>query len=214
MSDNKYNCILIPGGGLLEDGSLPDWTIARLKIALKHQDQTDRLILLSGGTVHKPPPLDENGFPIFESRKAAEYLLKSGVPPESILTETCSYDTIGNAYFARILFTDPLALIRCLVITSDFHMARCQAIFQWIFSLVPLHHEYILSFIATPDAGLPAQSLEARRRREEHSLEKLHQNIQRMNTLSTFQNWLYTAHTAYSSKPNTEALSNDELNSY
>ena len=35
----EFDCILIPGGGLLNDGSLPPWTIARLDYALPQKDQ-------------------------------------------------------------------------------------------------------------------------------------------------------------------------------
>ncbi len=124
MRSKNYDCVFIPGGGLREDGSLPPWTIARLDAALEVQDRAERLITLSGGTVHKPPPLDPAGYPVFESRKAAGYLVGAGVSPERVLTEICSYDTIGNAYFARALFSDPMALASCLVITSEFHMPR------------------------------------------------------------------------------------------
>jgi len=214
MVGEKFNCILIPGGGLLADGSLPAWTLARLETALELQDQADWIATLSGGTVHKPPPLDGEGFPIFESQKAAEFLIEAGVPPRRILTEISSYDTIGNAYFARLLFSEPMALTNCLIITSLFHMPRSEAIFRWVYSLLPLQHKYSLSFLSTPDVGLSSQALKARWDREKQSLDNLHQQIQKMNTLSAFQEWLYTEHAAYSSNRGTEKLSDDELRSY
>ena len=85
LSTPEFDCILIPGGGLLEDGNLPPWTITRLDLALKYRDQCRWFILLSGGTVHKPPPLSESGFPIFESRQAAEYLISAGLDPKQII---------------------------------------------------------------------------------------------------------------------------------
>ena len=101
---SQYDCIFIPGGGLLLDGSLPSWTIARLDRALSLISQTRFIAFLSGGTVHKPPPLDQDGFPIFESRQAALYLVRQDLDPAQLLTEISSYDTIGNAYFSRLLF--------------------------------------------------------------------------------------------------------------
>ena len=214
MVAEKFNCIFIPGGGLQADGSLQAWTIARLDTAIELQDQADWIATLSGGTVHKPPPLDGKGFPIFESRKAAEYLIEAGLPPNRILTEISSYDTIGNAYFARMLFSDPMALLNCLIITSEFHMSRTEAIFHWVFSLMPLQHDYSLSFLSVSDLGLSPQALMARNEREKHSLENLRQQIQKINALSVFQDWLYTEHTAYSFNRGTEKLSEDELGSY
>lgn len=214
MNTKKYDCVMIPGGGLLPDGSLPDWTVARLEAALEIEKHADWIVTLSGGTVHKPPPLDEGGFPIFESRKSAQYLIQAGVSPSRILTEISSYDTIGNAYFARILFSDPMNLVRCLVITSVFHMPRCESIFNWIYSLTPLQGEYSLNFKTTPDLGLPPKILQARQKKELRALENLRQKIQAINSLSTFQYWFYAEHDAYSALREKEHLSEDELKSY
>lgn len=214
MDSNQYNCILIPGGGLLEDGSLPGWTVARLDAALSLQRSTDWIITLSGGTVHKPPPLDQQGYPVFESRKAAEYLASSGVDPRRILSETCSYDTIGNAYFSRMLFADPLALKDCLIITSDFHMARTKAAFLWIYSLTPQKTNFNLSFQSTPDRGLSPPALIARRERERRSLANLNLLMEKIAALAAFQRWLYREHAAYAIDRSKDSLTDDELKSY
>src|ERR1700682_5838027 len=131
-----YDAILIPGGGVREGGLLPSWVLRRLDRAV--QLRRDAYIeTLSAGTTHRPPPLDEGGFPIFESVAAARYLIGAGIPPEHILTETHSYDTVGNAFFSRVLHVDLRGFRRLLVITSDFHLARTQAAFNWIYGLEP-----------------------------------------------------------------------------
>ena len=210
----KFDCILIPGGGLLNDGSLPLWTIARLELALKFKDQCRWFILLSGGTVHKPPPINENGFPLFESRELAKRLVSAGINPDRILTEISSYDTIGNAHYARLLFTEQLMLKKLLIVTSEFHMPRTKAIFEWVFNLPPLPFTYQLDFESTPNEGLSSQALAARMLREENSLRNLKNTIPIINTVDKFITWLYTEHTAYATdKPNTP-LSDDELKSY
>ena len=167
---NELDCILIPGGGLLPNGSLPAWTIARLDLALTMKKQSRWIGLLSGGTVHKPPPIDIRGFPIFESRQAAAYLIQAGLNPEMIFTEICSYDTIGNAYFSRLLLAEPLQFINILIITSAFHMPRTRAIFEWIYNLPPHPVDYQLSFESVPDQGLSPRALAARTNRENNSL--------------------------------------------
>ncbi len=210
----KYDSILIPGGGLLNDGSLPPWTIARLEHALFLKDECDWLILLSGGTVHKPPPVNKNGFPLFESHELAKHIIDAGINSNRILTEISSYDTIGNAHFARMLFTEPLKLKKLLVITSEFHMQRTKAIFKWIFHLPPLPFKYQLYFESTPNEGLSSQALAARIQREENSLENLRDTIQKINTLDKFINWLYTEHAAYATDKPFSPLSDDELKSY
>ena len=210
----KFDCILIPGGGLLEDGSLPPWTIARLNYALSVKDECRWFILLSGGTVHKPPPVNAYGFPLFESRELAEHLVNAGINSNRILTEINSYDTIGNAHFARMLFTEPLKLQKLLVITSEFHMPRTKAIFEWVFHLPPLPFKYQLDFDSTPNEGLSFETLAARIQREESSLENLSNTIQKINTLDKFITWLYTEHAAYATNKPSKPLSDDELKSY
>ena len=47
---------------------------------------------------------------------------RQGVPASGVLVETTSYDTIGNAYFARTNHIAVAGYKKILVITSDFHM--------------------------------------------------------------------------------------------
>ena len=210
----KYDCIFIPGGGLLPNGSLPPWTLARLERANALKSHTQWIAFLSGGTVHKPPPLNENGYPIFESRAAAEYLIQQGVDPAQLLTEISSYDTIGNAYFSRLLFAEPIKMQHLLVITSDFHLPRTQAVFEWIYGLTPLALNYQLDFESVPNRGLPPKTLKARIAREKKSLEKMHETQLGITTLDAFQSWFYSQHTAYAVTPQPDQAVGDVLESY
>lgn len=211
---NKFDCILIPGGGLLEDGGLPPWTRARLEKALDHLDQAKWIGLLSGGTVHKPPPLDQNGFPLYESRVLAKELIACGVNPDRILTEICSFDTIGNAYFSRMLFADPLKLSSILVITSDFHMARTREIFDWVYSLRPVGGTYQIKYATSPDHGLSTSARTARVTREKQSLSALQETKMKISSLEQFHSWIYREHKAYAPALPPDPLSADELKSY
>jgi uncharacterized SAM-binding protein YcdF (DUF218 family) len=210
----QFDAILIPGGGLTNDGSLPPWTIARLEHAISLKDQCRWFILLSGGTVHKPPPLNVEGFPILESRKGAEYLVNIGLDPVKILTEICSYDTIGNAYFSRLLFSEPLKLNKILIVTSEFHMPRTRAIFEWVYHLPPSRVKYQLTFNSTPNVGISSQILEARVKREMVSLTNLESTQKAITKLNEFQAWLYTEHAAYATNKFSNPISEDVLNSY
>jgi uncharacterized SAM-binding protein YcdF (DUF218 family) len=210
----EYDCIFIPGGGLLPDGSLPAWTIARLQRAIVKQPQTRWIAFLSGGTVHKPPPLDKEGYPIFESRAAAAYLVKNGIAPDQLLTEISSYDTIGNAYFSRLLFSDPGQFQEILVITSEFHLSRTEAAFNWIYGLEPRTLDYQLNYESTPNDGLSDKILSARVSREKKSLKALIPLRKKIKTVSTFQNWFYTEHGAYSVQAQPENISGEILESY
>jgi hypothetical protein len=158
--------------------------------------------------------LTEEGFPIFEARAAATYLASRGVDPRQLLTEISSYDTIGNAYYSRFLFAEPMALHKLLVITSEFHLPRARVAFEWIYGLLPQSIEYQLRYESVPDQGLSTQALNARIKREKKSLEKLLKIQDSITTLAAFQAWFYTEHTAYAVKVQPEKLSGDVLESY
>ncbi len=140
------------------------------------------IVTLSAGTTHKPPPLDVNGYPIFESVAAAHYLMRHGILPERILIETSSYDTIGNAYFSRMIHIDPLSLKKLLIVTSEFHMPRTQVIFEWVYHLEGLPQDYDLEFHLVNDEGIDADLLAARRAREGKSLENVRSLTQKNDT--------------------------------
>lgn len=190
----ERDAILIPGGGLLRDGNLPPWVCARFDLALAvHRDEL--LIPLSAGTTHKAPPLDEGGFPIFESIAGGRYLALHGIPTDRILTENCSYDTIGNAFFSRLIHADPLQLRKILIITSRFHMQRTQITFNWVYGMPPAR--FSLAFLEAPDEGISSRDLQARMDREKKSVTRLNETVSRIHSLSELHRWLFTEHTAY-----------------
>ena len=89
----KWDAVIIPGGGVSADGELPPWTLRRLDAALESKSAR-YFITLSAGTFHKPLPVDADGFPIFESVVAAQYLQRAGIKSSRVLFETCSFDPL------------------------------------------------------------------------------------------------------------------------
>jgi hypothetical protein len=192
-----YDAVLVPGGGVRSGGILPTWAQRRLDRAIERYG-AGFIIALSAGTPHRPPPIDPRGFPIFESSAAARYLTDAGVPPRRILTETHSYDTIGNAFFSRLLHVDPQGFRRLLIVTSDFHLPRTQTVFQWIYSLEPRPLAYELDFEPVIDPAMPPELWAERRRKEEAAMEVLQPLVNRIVTLRECHRWLFTEHAAYS----------------
>jgi DUF218 domain len=214
-SSNKafYDAILIPGGGVRDKGELPPWVKIRLDHAIKLHT-TEYILVLSAGTVYKAPPLDENGFPIFESIAAAKYLVNHGINPEAILCETSSYDTVGNAYFSRVIHVEPRGFRKLHIITSAFHMPRTQAIFEWLYGLDCQDGTYQLTFDPTPDIGIAIDDLQARVDKEAGSLKQFLENTAAIHTLQACHQWLFTEHAAYAYSSTKKQAIGKSLNTY
>jgi len=211
----SYDAILVPGGGIKDNHHLPPWVQSRFDRVLEiHQNQY--IIALSAGTTHKPPPLDKDGFPIFESVVGANYLIKKGVDPRWILCETASYDTIGNAYFSRTFHVDPRGFKHLLIITSTSHMPRTKAIFQWVYGLKsPFgQNDYTLAFEEVPDRGMDEELLQLRIQKEKKGLENILRLKKEILTFEDFHQWLFTEHGAYSVSVPPKRAKGKILNAY
>lgn len=213
-SKKAYDAVVIPGGGLTPDGELPLWVKVRFEKALEIRERVKYFLLLSGGTVHKPPPTDHRGFPVFESRAGAHYLLEREVDPANILTEISSYDTIGNAFFSRVIHAQPAGLRNLLIITSQFHLPRVQTVFRWIYQLKPLPYPYRLEFLGTPNSGLEKEPLRLRKQRESASLANLKSISAAITTLPQLHNWIFSEHRAYNCSADREHIQGKLLNTY
>lgn len=215
-SDSPHLLVLvIPGGGLRDDGALPTHSALRVDRAIEIYRLTGSdnvvFITLSGGTPHKPFPRDKDGFAVLEAEAASRRLIAAGVSPAMIWEETASLDTIGNAYFLRTTHIDQIENIKkIVVVTNRWHVARTKAVFEAVFAL-PEHHNvamrkkaYPLSFEAVED-GLDADALQARQAREAASLRTFTEVTQRQfSTMLALHNWLFSAHGAYAAKRHSE----------
>lgn len=210
---SKYDVIIIPGGGVREKGELPVWVKRRLHRALELHSG-EYIMTLSAGTVHKPMILDETGFPVFESAAGANYLLEKGLDPAHVLSETISYDTIGNAYFARVIHVDPMELRRLLVITSEFHMPRTEAIFRWVFGLDAPIGGYELFFEPASDEGIAEEVLAPRIERERCSLESFLKKKEGIRSMRELHDWLYWHHDVYAAALRPKLAAGEVLASY
>jgi hypothetical protein len=179
-------------------GELAPHVQRRFDRALEVGGHEAPIVCLSAGTVHTPPPLNSEGYPWHESVAGAAYLLSRGVPSERIQVEAISYDTVGNAYFAKLLHVDPAGWHDLIVITSEFHMPRSRAIFEWVFGLTP--GRYQMRFEATSNEGMPAVLLQRRTAKERAALEALQPTMHRIRDLRTLHSWIYSEHKAYTAQ--------------
>jgi uncharacterized SAM-binding protein YcdF (DUF218 family) len=203
-----YDAVLIAGGGVREGGVLPDHVAARFDRALEVAGDAI-FVPLSAGTPYRPPPLDGRGFPILEARAGADYLVRRGVDPRRIAIEESSYDTIGNAYFSRVIHAIPRGFRRILVITSAFHMPRTEAIFRWVYGLDGPGPACSLDFDPVADAGIDPDALAARASKERMSLESFHALAAGIATLAELHAWIFAEHSAYAAGSRTPAAAVD-----
>lgn len=152
-----------------------------------------KVLCVSAGTAHSRQLMRDDGLPVWESTAAAAYLLDAGLPDRAVVVETASYDTIGNAYFTRTSHTDVAGWRRLCVVTSDFHVARTKAIFDWIFA----DADYDITYVETPPLGLSPDAVAARRDREAKSIANVNRLAVAYPTLRDVHTYLTTQHDLY-----------------
>lgn len=197
MINKKYDAIIVLSGGLEKSGSPNEWTKRRLEKALSLFTGKEYIIPSSRQTAHKQTLLDNFGFSIDEAVADARYLIRRGVPAWQILQESCSFDTIGNAYFVRVVHCEPRKLLKLCIITSEFHMPRAKAVFNWVFRLSPVKFRYNLTFIAASDEHIDSETLKASKRKEKAGLQKLKRTKKGIKNMYQFHQWLFHKHKAY-----------------
>lgn len=209
-----YGAVIVLGGGL-RAGRPTAWSRRRLDRALEICKSCGAAVIVSGGwTPYRPPPRDSKGFPLTESEVAARYLAGRGMPENKIFREWASLDTIGNAYFTRVMHTDPAGLRKLLVITSDFHMPRSRAVFGWVFGLGKPKPRYRLRFESVPDIGIAGSVLDSRKEKEKNDIKILRSLEKRIHTMRQLHEWLFTEHLSYRALPSRWRIGRKALGTY
>ena len=137
--DDTVDAILVCGGGQTQDGP-PPHVAARLELAKElydsyPADSKPKIIVSARGTPHKPGPHDERGFERPECEDNARWLVQRGVPDNDVLEESASLETIGNAYFARLMHTDVRGYRNLVIVNSEWHMPRTRDVYNFVFGL-------------------------------------------------------------------------------
>ncbi|MGK3752762.1 MAG: uncharacterized SAM-binding protein YcdF (DUF218 family) [Bacillariaceae sp.] len=166
------------------------------------------ILCLSAGTAHLSQLLSLDGLPIWESTACASYIISkmkednnSNNSYPEIYVETTSYDTIGNAFYARTSHTDIMKnWNNLLIITNEFHMERTQKIFNWIYSIDNEGSNYELYFLQSPNIGLSSEAITARKQRERQSLVHIDQLVKEKTTLQQVYQFLTNEHSLYTAQ--------------
>lgn len=82
-----------------------------------------------------------------------------------------------------------------LIITSEFHLPRVEAVFRWVYGLND--GAFALEFESTPDAGIEPDALRARVSKEQAGLAAFVRIRERIATLAALHDFLFTEHGVY-----------------
>ena len=205
--------IVLAGGSQKNESieSLPIWVKLRLDKAfeISHNHKDVAFILSSAGTPHRKPYINEAGYHIYECDSMANYLIKKyDVDPIKIYREYISYDTIGNAFFTRFNFIEPMKIINLYVITSQFHIERTKIIFDFVYQNISFnknfldYFKYNIDYIETENGNVEKEELEKRLQKEQNSIISFKEKIktQKLRDFDNFVKWIYHHHDAYSTE--------------
>jgi len=177
MGKNKKSAAIVLGGGLQKKSDNGNHIYYPHKQVIERLDKAYDMFLdnkvdyiVTTGAYSKRTEIDPSVCgPKTEAEVGMNYLLEKYKVERRKLTrslndwllfETLSYDTLGNAWFAKKLCLEPNDIKSCTIITSDFHMRRSKLLFKWV-----LGEQYELKTIAI------ASDFEGKDKREE--LEKV-----------------------------------------
>lgn len=147
----KFDVIVVLAGGITKQGTLPKSVMQRVEQAKKLYEQGYAPKVLMSGQwssywQHSPPAHTE-------AVLMYQYAIRLGIPSKVLLVEEHSQNTFENAFYISKLFLEPRKWKKIVVITSDFHIARTQHIFNRL-----LGKTYQTEFIGAPaDEGLMKQ---------------------------------------------------------
>lgn len=139
----EKDAILVLGGGINEDGSLPLTPQLRAEkgAQLYHEGVSENVICSTKWyMLYKFTP------PKTEAQALADHMHIHGVPLDQILLEESSKDTIGNIYFTKTQILEPRGWKDLAIISSHYHEKRVRYLCKKI-----LGPEYSIEFFGSAD---------------------------------------------------------------
>lgn len=142
------DAIVVLGGGVESDGSLPRVAATRVERAVElwRRGVAPRLILSGRCGLAAPEPA------VTEAAAMAALARRLDVPDDALLLEEEARDTLGNAYFVKEEFLEPNGWRTIRVVTSDFHLSRA----AWVFRKI-LGAGYDYSFVSAASGLSPRE---------------------------------------------------------
>jgi hypothetical protein len=154
--ERRYDRVVSLGFLVSQTGALTPTLQRRVDRAIDHYKQNNtKTLVMSGGRFSSEPCTAASAM------KA--YAVRNGISESDILEQGDALDTVGEAIFLRLLLPPLRAGGRLLIVTSDFHAARAERIFRFVYGIdfdlsvegVPNGPDH-----ETPSAAKEAASLE------------------------------------------------------
>lgn len=123
----EFDCIIVLANEMDKEGNLNLDSVARIKLACdSFFNNPSATIITCGWNYRKDSKL-------FIGDVMKNYAVKLGVPFKKIITENNSRDTVGDAFFTKLIILKNNKWKNLLIITSDYHVIRTSRIFKFIY---------------------------------------------------------------------------------
>lgn len=142
------DAIIVCSGRLSHDMTLDPESKLRLNGAIRlFNDGASEHIIMNGGPgVYIKP---DGSFGYFERGTRpvhcdfmADYAAEMGIPQDRILKQDYTVDSVGEAYYVKMMCLEPKEWKNNIVVSSDYHMNRLRIIYERIFG-----PEYATEFV-------------------------------------------------------------------
>ena len=134
-----YESIVTLGNAINRDGTLTEDVRLRVErsidLVVTGDEEIERIDwMVMSGSYHGA----DRNFPVTQAEAMKRYALEKALPsdlmpPEKVLTEEKSRDTVGEAFFVKRDIALPRKWSRIIVVSSEYHMPRVKAVFDFIF---------------------------------------------------------------------------------
>lgn len=123
----EFDCIIVLANEMDKEGNLNLESVARIKLASDSYFNNPSATLITCGWNYRKDSK------LFIGDVMKNYAVKLGVPFNKIITENNSRDTVGDAFFTKLIILKNTKWKKLLIITSDYHVIRTSKIFKFIY---------------------------------------------------------------------------------
>lgn len=188
-SDDKV--VVVLGGGISDNGALPDHVEKRLQRAFELGGKSATYICSSIFTLNKSQ-VAQQGWVLSEAVEMKKFLQRV-YSVDNVFVENASYDTIGSSLFVRLFFDFMLENKQLVIVTSDFHIDRVRLIFSKIFNLYPKINFKSIQFTSSQSNINSSE----RTQHEVYAIRKFSELSVNWTNINDVKLWLFTHHDNY-----------------